>query len=231
MKAHSSVPVVAVAATVLIAATTKMWSATVCGSAAHIPTSPACCDRSDATDPSSVAPGPTDAFAAEEMKSTLRVNQGLLTSFATDLKEPVPKVEVDVQLRRTNGSSTNGFAGMGVLAADTPDRMANTRLLDLSRQGEFVTGTPDLLSVPRDWIPRGDALVSGSRRGGLSFAFSRSARSARGRLLADAKVDELTSERRDRADADSGRFAKGRIWGRDDARIEPLGLRLFIWRW
>lgn len=242
MKAHRSFPVVVVAATVLIAPTTRMWSASVCGSADHVPASSTCCDQSGATAQSPVAAAkpPTmalavnsgmqrrDAFAAEVMRFNLRGSQSLLTSAATELKEP--GIENDFGARRSppSGSLTNHFAGIGVFATEAPNQETNTFPLEFSGQTETVAETGDLLNVRRDFLPRGDALFSGSRAAGLSFAFSRPRRNDSSSSSGAAADDR---QWRERQAAVFNQFPSSRSTAGEDATRESRGLRLFSWSW
>ncbi len=242
MKARTSVPVVVVAATVLIAQTTKTWSASVCGSAAHVPTSSACCDRSDTTaqSPAAWATSPTlalainaetqlrDAFAAEVTRFTLRGNQSLLTSAATELNEPAIGNHFGAQHSQPSGSPTNHFAGIGVVAADAPSYETNTFPLEFSGQTEIVAETGDLPSVRRDFLPRGDALLSGSRATGFSFALSRPRRASSSSSASAVAEDR---QQQDREAATFDQFPTSRSRASDDATRESRGLRLFSWSW
>ena len=230
-----------VLAVIFIGSTTKTWSASACDN--NVPTSPACCDRTGVTAQPLAAPAklpsPTltvngraqfqNFVAADVTRLTLHGNPSLLTLAATTSREGLPvKIHSKLQSTAAAESLTNDLGGIEVSVADTAGNETGPFPVEFAGQISAVIGTANRSSVRRDFNPSTDALFSGSKATGLSFAFSRSARI---KLSANAKGDRATAEWRDLTAADFIQFPTGQIWGGNDANREPQGLRLFSWRW
>lgn len=254
MKTKKTVSVAVVLVAILIASTTRTFSVSVCGDNADASTSPSCCNRTvGAAQPhtdrdhdaaaaalSPAAPANSPALtlavntetqfqspvAAEVTRLLLQGNQNLLTSAATDLKEALAFAPyIGVRSGQARDSLTNGFNGIQTLAADTSGKETKTFPVEFARQTDTVSATMDLLSVRRDFTLRSDALISGSKATGLSFAFGRSARS--GSSISGSRADEWP----DRPAATFSGWPRSGSWSGEDANREPQGLWLFSWSW
>ncbi len=241
-KTSTQVSITAALAAVLVVSMTSETSASARTDAARIPANPMCCEEVRSTDEAVVASvtAPPLALAAnnnaqarfpvaaEVTRLIPHESPSLLASAATIAQVPALEDHVGLQYARAMGSLTNDLVGLEFQAPATQNKEVKSYPLEFSGQTDIAGGTTDWLTVRRDFTSRHDALISGDKATGLSFAFSRSARS---RLSVNAKAEGATGDWRGRAATDFGQFASGGFWGGDDSRKESEGLRLFSWRW
>lgn len=232
---------VAVATVFAASATSALSAPASCAVAAAM--NPACCDELRANNQAAgasvkasllalAANSDTQAQSRVATDATKLIFQGYpirLTSAAAILSQPAFGNNAAVRYEQALGSLTNEFGSLEFQTADARSKETKPFPLQFSGQTDQTTGTTDWLSARRDFKPRDDALISGSKATGFSFAFSRSARA---QFSVKAKAEGETGDWRSRATPDFGQFAKGRVSGGENwATREPEGLRLFIWRW
>lgn len=242
-KTSTRVSITAACAAVFVVFMTSETIASAPSDAANICANPVCCDEIRATDQAAAASvkAPLLALAAnshtqaespaatDATKLIFRENPSLLTSAATILNQPAFGNNAAVRYEQSPGSLTNDLGSLEFQTTDAQSKETKPLPLQFSGQTDNATGTTDWLSARRDFKTRDDALFSGSKGTGISFAFSRSART---QLSVKAKADRESTEWRVRAAADFGQFARGGAWGGENwATREPEGFRLFIWRW
>lgn len=243
MKTDKNVSVAMVVATVSFISTATMFGAQNCSDRSGAFTTATCCDRISADarpaglvgNPAVLTPVVNSEMqfqrpTADEVERILPQGvQNLLTSAGSSAKAPAFEEHVGLRYAQTLGSLTNNFARLELQTADAQSKETKPFPLEFSGQTDIATRAADRLSVPRNFTSSDDALISGSKATGFSFAFSRSARS---QLSAKAKAVGETGDWRVRATPDFSQFAKDGFGGGENwARREPQGLRFFSWRW
>lgn len=243
MKTDKNVPGAMVVATVFIISTVTTFGAQDSSDTAGAATTATCCERTNAPARPVALQGNSPALTlavssdiqvqkpatAEAAQTVPQGIQNLLTS-AASLPNVSPLEEHrDLQFVQTLGLLTNNFAHLEFQPTDAQSEQEKPYPQEFSGRTDNTTGTTDWLRVRRDFASRDDALISGGKATGFSFAFSRSARS---KLSVNAKAEEQTGGWRDGAANNFSQFARVGISGGENwATKEPEGLRLFIWRW
>lgn len=243
MKTDKNVSSATVVATVFIISTATTFGAQNCSDAAGAATLAACCERTNAAARPIALQGNSPALtltisshiqgqkpATDEAAQTVPQGiQNLLTSAASLANVSPLKEHRGLQSEQTLGSLTNNFARLGFQTTDAQSKEEKPFPLEFSGQTDKTTGATDWLRVRHDFASRDDALISGSKGKGLSFALSRSARDE---FSVNAETAGRSEGWRGHAANDFGQFERGRISGGENwATIEPEGLRLFSWRW
>lgn len=236
-KTSSRVSVAVLLATTLLVSTARTWSAPACGTLAAA-MNPACCDELSASDPAvavkaallaaNITTQEQFTTAADLTRLMLRGSSGLNTSASTDLKVPASGNNAAGRYTQAPRPPTNEFISLEFLAADAQREERKRHSLELSGQADMATGVTDQLRVRREFTPRHDAYISGSKATGFSFGFTHSP--GGGVSNGDRAVAE-DRQWRDRETATFNQTPSSRGRASEDANREPQGLRLFSWSW